>query len=134
MTRSAVQFWKNERGVTAIEFGIIAPLMLIVSLGIVETGRFFWIRTDMTQQVDQAERKIMIKGKIWGTSTAYTNARLKSDFEAAYPGSTFSYAFGSDSAGDYTDITVTRNVPLLIPFVAPTWPVTVVRRARGKIS
>ena len=36
------RFLRDERGASAAEFGLVLPLLLLMLLGIVDTGRFMW--------------------------------------------------------------------------------------------
>ncbi len=54
------QFTRCERGATAVEFGIIALPMLLVTLGTIEIGRALFMRNDMAQTLDRVERQLLI--------------------------------------------------------------------------
>jgi len=47
-------------GATAVEFAIIAPVFLAMTLGVVEVGRALWIKATMQHAVEQTTRYFMV--------------------------------------------------------------------------
>src|SRR5260221_10279842 len=52
--------WKSfpgcNRGTAAIEFAFIAPILLTLIFGVVEFGRYLWVRVTIEQGVESAAR------------------------------------------------------------------------------
>lgn len=46
----------DRRGVTAIEFALTAPIVITALIGIVEFGRFFYVRSNLQNAVYEAGR------------------------------------------------------------------------------
>jgi Flp pilus assembly protein TadG len=46
--RKRFQFWKNEKGLAAIEFAFVAPVMISMLLGLVELSQALLVRADVT--------------------------------------------------------------------------------------
>ncbi len=46
----------RRRGSVALEYGLIAPLLLVLVLGIIDTGRLIWIYTTLTRATEAAAR------------------------------------------------------------------------------
>ncbi len=54
----------NSRGTTAIEFAILAPVLLAFLLGITEFGRAFWIRQTLQFAVEEAARAALVNSAL----------------------------------------------------------------------
>ncbi|TAL35663.1 MAG: pilus assembly protein [Alphaproteobacteria bacterium] len=61
-------FWKDTKGTTAVEFGMVATLMLAMLFGIIELGRIFW-----TQNAVQSAIELTARYYIVHTSTSDTD-------------------------------------------------------------
>jgi Flp pilus assembly protein TadG len=46
----------GRRGSVALEYGLIAPLLLVLVLGIIDTGRLIWIYTTLYRATEAAAR------------------------------------------------------------------------------
>ena len=46
----------GERGSVAVEYGIILPVLLMLTLGIIDTGRLIWTQTTLDRAVETAAR------------------------------------------------------------------------------
>jgi Flp pilus assembly protein TadG len=46
----------NRDGTVAIEYGLILPMLLLLTFGIIETGRFFWTYITLNRAADAAAR------------------------------------------------------------------------------
>jgi Flp pilus assembly protein TadG len=49
----AVKLWRDRRGVAALEFALIAPALLLLTVGIIDVGRMMW----MASTLDHAARE-----------------------------------------------------------------------------
>ena len=55
------QRWRrNTEGTAAIEFAIVIPVLALAILGIIECGRAYYIRSNITHAVDEASRYAMV--------------------------------------------------------------------------
>lgn len=68
-----------QAGSTAIEFAIISVPLIFVSLGIIEFGRAFNVRNDVSFAADFAARRILNGGTV-------TDAELTDEIRAAFTG------------------------------------------------
>jgi Flp pilus assembly protein TadG len=50
------RLWSDRRGVAAIEFAIVAPVFLTLTLGALEFGRMFYVRQCLEYATEQAAR------------------------------------------------------------------------------
>lgn len=53
-------FWKQTSGVAAIEFAIIAPILILFTFGIIEFGRAFFFKQNLVAATDSAARRLYI--------------------------------------------------------------------------
>lgn len=51
---------KCRRGATAVEFALVAPIFLLIILGVFEVGRLFWIKSSMQYAVEESARYVML--------------------------------------------------------------------------
>ncbi|GAA1927935.1 TadE family protein [Nocardioides marmoribigeumensis] len=57
---------RAETGATALEFGLVAPLMLLLVFGLIQYGYLFWALTTASANAREAARK-MVVGQDWAT-------------------------------------------------------------------
>ncbi|ACP21834.1 type IV pilus associated TadE family protein (plasmid) [Sinorhizobium fredii NGR234] len=55
--------WRSQSGATAVEFALVCFPLLLLVLGVIEFGRAFYVRNDMSYAADVAAREVLI-GKI----------------------------------------------------------------------
>ena len=115
---------RAERGATALEFGLVAPLMLMLIFGLVQYGYLFWALTTASANAREAARK-MVVGQDWATCV-----EPKVEEHAGQPATSAvvaTYAW-TDSAGttlarpvqrgDYVKVTVSfETLNLNLPFL-----------------
>lgn len=61
------RFWKDTKGTTAVEFGMVAVLMLLMLFGIIELGRIFWTQNAVQSAIELTARYYIVHT---GTSDA----------------------------------------------------------------
>jgi Flp pilus assembly pilin Flp len=64
------EFWRDARGVSAVEFGIIAPLLLLMLLGTIELGRAINTDRHFTAAVDTAGDLVAREAQLGDSSSA----------------------------------------------------------------
>lgn len=60
----------SRRGSVAIEYAIILPALLMLLLGLVDSGRLVWSNTTLAHAVEAASRCAAVNVSICGSSTA----------------------------------------------------------------
>ncbi len=55
-------FWKDERGISAIEFGLIAPLLVLFTVGIIDFGRIGFANSTIKHVAVQGARYAGVRG------------------------------------------------------------------------
>ena len=58
-----ISFLRDQRGVTAIEFAITLPLLILIVLGTLEFGRALKVRNEMSHALSKAVRVINLDSK-----------------------------------------------------------------------
>ena len=58
--RGLRSLWRSEAGATAVEFALVCLPLLLLILGVMEFGRVFYIRNDLSYAADVAARKVLI--------------------------------------------------------------------------
>lgn len=118
---------RGERGATAVEFALVAPVFLIFILGIMDLGRLFWVKSLMEYSVGQTARFVMVNPS---TSQAALEqyatdeiATLMTDitFVADVPGADTETGLNADGSTNYTvthrTITATYTFSFMMPLV-----------------
>ena len=57
---------RGERGATALEFGLVAPLLMMLVFGLIQYGYLFWALTTASANAREAARKLVV-GQDWAT-------------------------------------------------------------------
>jgi hypothetical protein len=57
---------RSERGASALEFGLVAPLMFLLIFGLIQYGYLFWSLTTASATAREAARR-MVVGHDWDT-------------------------------------------------------------------
>jgi Flp pilus assembly protein TadG len=115
---------RGEQGATALEFGLVAPLMLLLIFGLVQYGYLFWALTTASANAREAARKLVV-GQDWVTCVQPKIAEHAG--QPALSSVVSSYRW-TDSAGatlarpvqrgDYVEVTVAfDSLHLHLPFL-----------------
>jgi Flp pilus assembly protein TadG len=120
---------RNERGVGAVEFALIAPALIGMLIGITQLGALYFARSDVRHAVAAGARQAAIfprpNSQTIASAIRGKMIRLKSNL---ITGPTITY--GRDSNGfDFADIEVRYAVPLNFVIYKPP-PVTLIERRR----
>jgi Flp pilus assembly protein TadG len=115
-----------DRGAAAIEFAIIAWVLIIVCLGVIEFGRGLHVRNEMASAGDRAARMILTNPAV--TDGALT-VRVREAFISPKP-ELLAVTFGTETANGIAFRTMLIQYPfsLLIPGLSDTITLTVSRR------
>ena len=107
---------RSERGVVAIEYGIILPVLLVLVLGTIDTGRLLWTQTTIDRSVEAAARCGAVNSIQCGTTSqvqAYAVAE-------AYGLKIASSAFTVSTKACGVQVAASYPFTLLIPWIART--------------
>lgn len=90
----ANRLWQDDRGATALEFAILAPVFFLLILGIVAFGMLFWTQVGLQHGAEMAARCASVNSTLCpnGNPSAITNYALQQAFGLSLPASTFTYS------------------------------------------
>lgn len=114
---AARQFARASNGATAVEFAIVAPVLLMLLLGIMEGGRALWTQNALSFAVEQAARCAAIDQNNCGSTTQVQR------FAARVSGANFTGSiFTVTAAACGNLVSASYPMQLNIPYVsaAPT--------------
>lgn len=109
----------RERGAAAVEFALVLPILVVMLLGIIDFGLYFYNDLQLTHVARDAARYLSV-GDVDAANATISNANLVS---TSAPSST---VVSADNHGDESSITVTAvytfitPLPLFIPGLAQT--------------
>jgi Flp pilus assembly protein TadG len=108
----ARRFASDEAGNPAVEFGLLAPALLLFIFGIAEGGRLLWTVNALHYSVQEAARCASINKTTCGTSTQIQS------FAAGRSGASFNASvFTATVTGCGNRVSASYTMPLNIPFM-----------------
>jgi Flp pilus assembly protein TadG len=120
---------RNQKGVSAIEFALIAPALLSMLIGITQLGSLYFARADLRQAVAAGARQAQLFPRPTSATISSTiQGKMIRLHSGSVTGPTISY--NRDANGfDYADIEVRYAMPLnFVVFKSPAF--TMVERRR----
>ncbi len=72
----AVKFWRDRSGVAALEFAFIAPVLILLTVGIIDVGRMMWTASTLDHVAREGARYATVHGaqSVQPTSVAEVQA------------------------------------------------------------
>lgn len=121
-------------GATAVEFALIAPIFLIMVIGIFEMGRAMWIKSSMQFAVEEASRYAIVNPTAT-TSTLETQATTAlTDMGVGFSGDvTFTATEIVSGSRTFKQILGSYSFTVLVPLV-PFPDVTLSAKSRVPVS
>jgi Flp pilus assembly protein TadG len=112
LVASACGFVRNKAGNGAVEFALLAPVLLMFIFGIAEGGRLLWTLNALHYSVQEAARCASINKTTCGSATAIQN------FAAGRSGAGFaSSVFTATVAACGNRVSASYAMPLNLPFM-----------------
>jgi Flp pilus assembly protein TadG len=109
----------DQHGVSILEFALVAPLLLTMTLGAVDVGRMFYVRQGLEYATEEAARYYMLNPNA-ATSAVTTELRNKMPGGMG-PGVNVAYAdtanCNSTSSVTCTTITATYSFSFLVGYL-----------------
>ncbi len=115
MKRSKVRRGR-ERGAVAVEFALIAPLILVIVVAIVEFSHFYNLQISVTQAAREAARTMAVTNDAGQAAAAAVNGAPG----VALAPANVSFAPGACSPGATVTATVAFSMPALTTFFGST--------------
>ncbi|WP_087873949.1 TadE/TadG family type IV pilus assembly protein [Arthrobacter globiformis] len=108
---------KSERGAVAVEFAILAPVLIMILLGIMEFGRAYNVQSILTNAAREGVRSMAISNNQNTAKMAAQNAAVQLSPALADGNITFS---GTDcTVGTQMTLTVSYNLSTLTGIAGP---------------
>lgn len=109
----ACRFARNEAGNPAVEFGLLAPALMLFIFGVAEGGRLLWTVNALHYSVQEAARCASVNKTTCGSPTQIQS------FAAGRSGATFSSSvFTATVVSCGNQVSASYSMPLNIPFMA----------------
>lgn len=100
--------WRNDRGANLVEFAFVAPLLILLVLGIVEFSWLLASNIDVKQGAREGARITAVNSPDTGNSALAAEICSRMDLVGADPATTITWASdGSPEVGEGVTVTVT---------------------------
>ena len=83
------QMYRDVRGVTAVEFALVAPTFLVMVLALFQCGLLLWTQVALQHGAEMAARCATTNTLICGTSSDIQKFAVKNAYGLSLPTSTF---------------------------------------------
>ena len=107
----------SERGAVAVEFAILAPLLIMILLGIMEFGRAYNAQVSLTNAAREGVRVMAISNNQTSAITAAKNAAVS--LSPALVNSNITFSTASCTAGAQMTVTITYTLSTLTGIAGP---------------
>jgi Flp pilus assembly pilin Flp len=106
---------KDRRGAAAVEFALVAPIFLLMVLGMVEVGRAIMVQQIITNASREGARQAVLDGSTGTNVENYVNTYLNG---VSLPDATVTFPQGQPQDADYGEPV---EVHVSIPFGQVSW-------------
>lgn len=127
LRRGVAKLTACRLGVTAVEFGLVAPLFLSMTLGLMEMSRAMWIKATMQFAAEETTRYFIVNNELSGCVPNFNTtciAALKSKADEYLTGTgmsltgiTFTPSKGTSGGIDIMIINGTYTFVPVVPFI-----------------
>jgi len=124
---------RSRCGATAVEFAMVAPIFLIMVIGVFELGRAMWIRASMQYAVEEAARFAIVNTSASTSTLASYAATAYSSSGINISGATFTATQATTSGLTYVTIIGSYNFSVIVPLV-PIPDITLSARSRIPVT
>lgn len=100
-----ITMWRDNRGASALEFALTAPVFLLLIFGIIAFGLLLWTQLGLQHGTEMAARCATVNPTVCPSSSAITSYAAQQAYGLALPTETFSYstpACGNQVSASYT--------------------------------
>lgn len=101
-------FLVDQRGGSAIELALAAPVLLLILIGTIEAAHLYLVQSELTSAARQAARRLAVNAMTTDQTEAFVRARLSEVTHAVVTVSVASAALQQNQA----DLTVHVSVPM----------------------
>ena len=108
---------RSERGAVAVEFAILAPVLITLLMGIMEFGRAYNAQVSLTNAAREGVRVMAISNNQTSALTAAKNAAVS--LSPALVDSNISFSAASCTTGAQMTVTINYTLNTLTGFAGP---------------
>lgn len=87
-----VTFRQDNRGASALEFALTAPVFFLFIFGIIEFGLLFWTQLGLQHGTEMAARCATVNSTLCSNGNAITTYAAQQAFGLTLPAQTFTYS------------------------------------------
>jgi Flp pilus assembly protein TadG len=125
----ANKIWRDERGTTALEFAILAPVFLLIIFGITAVGMLFWTQVGLQHGAVMAARCASVNATRCPDGNAVKNYAVQQAFGLSLPASTFKYSTPSSTPPSPCGNQVSAIYTFVFPNILNLSPLTLTAQA-----
>lgn len=117
MKVTAATFGRCRLGATAVEFALVAPVFIVMTVGVFELSRAMWIKGTMQYAVEETARYAIVNtSAAIATLESYAQTKLT---ESGMNSSGITFTATQDTTGgiDYMTISASYNFQVLITLI-----------------
>ncbi|MFC7849264.1 TadE/TadG family type IV pilus assembly protein [Arthrobacter sp. NPDC057388] len=108
---------ESERGAAAVEFALLAPILVMLVLGIMEFGRAYNVQTTLTNAAREGVRSMAINNSQSTARTATKSAATQ--LSPALADGNIAFSAADCTVGTQMTVTVTYNLSTLTGIAGP---------------
>jgi len=110
---------RRREGAAMVEFAIAAPITLMLIIGTLKMGVFYFAQNSVTYAIDEVARAAEVYPTPSDSSlqSTFSNALLKQESSIAV---TMTITHGATSGVKYIDLATSYQLPVVIPFTSVT--------------
>jgi len=99
----------NENGIAVVEFGFIAPLFLLMLMGIFDYGFTLYIQSALQGAVQEGARQASLENTQWSDIEAKVNQQVRRVVPSSDPSTVISFTLDPLYYQNYNDITLPED-------------------------
>ena len=101
--------WRDDRGTSALEFAMTAPVFFLFIFGIIEFGLLFWTQLGLQHGTQMAARCATVNPTLCPSDTAITSYAVQQAYGLTLPSQTFT--FTTPACGNQVSATYAFHFP-----------------------
>lgn len=96
---------KDERGISVTEFGFVAPMFLLMLMGIFDHGFAMYAQAALNGAVQEGARQASLENTLWADIESKVNAQVRQVIPTTDPNTEISFSLDPSFYQNYDDIT-----------------------------
>lgn len=95
---------RNQQGTAITEFGFVAPMFLLLLMGIFDQGYALYIQSALQGAVQEGARQASLENTLWSDIEANVNAKVRNVVPSSDPSTVISFTLDPTYYQNYNDI------------------------------